>query len=183
MKNVIVLLLIVAMCGVAQAVTLEEIIFGPGPQKAKRNLKAIKLPGIEDPISLVLGMQTGPAIDNQENEIMANFAMRYRMLEIGPILHAWPGDDDMDSCWGIYALRHLSDENLVIGKPFVGFHTTFSSKSDGMYGFMAGFDRQIDDNFYLRSTIMYRDFRDAMAQTHADENDEFVASLGPVFLF
>lgn len=181
-KGMFVLLMIVALCCVARGVTLEEIIFGDGPTEAVRELEAITLPGVEDPISLLLGMQSGPDIDNKYNELSVNFAMRYRMLEIGPILYLWPGADDYDSCWGIYVIRHLSNEDLILGTPFLGFQTTLSSDSDGMYGFVAGFDKEVAENFYLRSTVGFRDFRDAMAFTH-DEADEWMFNLGPIFCF
>jgi len=166
------------------AVNIEDIIFG-APEKVAvsegRGMAAIGTIGGK-PVSLVAGINVGPDLSDVNNEFSAYGGMRYNLFEIGPTVTFWPRGED-DTAYGVYALRFMGYDENLLGTQFFGFKTTVAGRGGGMYAFVAGLDKVIAENTYLRTTVEFRDFRDALAASHNDFNDTWVISAGPVFEF
>jgi hypothetical protein len=180
MKKGIIMLIVLCLCGVAQAVSLESILFGDPPElDVDARLEAVEE---SDPVFLELSLNAGPDLDNVNNEFSLAGGLRYNLFVIGPNVTFWPKGEDK-TAWGIYTLRYLGYENFIIGRQFFGFKTTFDTgKGGGMYAFVGGNDVEIQKDLFIRTMVEYRDFRRALADTH-DESEELFVSIAPVFLF
>jgi len=179
MKNVrltsIMLTLLVA--ALAQAVSLESIILGEAPGKD------VMAKGILDPTSLNLSLTAGPDFDSPDNEYGISGGLRYNLFEIGPTVHFWPGNEDDKTTFGVYCLRHLTYDPVLLGAPFLGFDVTVAGSSGDMYAFVTGFDTEIPPKITLRNKLEYRSFSEALARSHKDESDEFFYNVSLVFTF
>lgn len=177
MRNITTILIMLMLCGATQAMSLEGLILGDAPPAVVTDS------GIEtDPTYFVLGIGMGPDIDSPDNEFSVLFGYRHNMFEFGPTVHIWPGSD-ADPAWGVYALRHLSYDTVILGKPFVGFDTTVAGSGGGMYAFVAGTDVEITEGIILRTAVEFRTFEGALAASHRDESDETVGKINILFRF
>lgn len=173
----LIVVLIVCLFSQAQAGQLEDIIFGPSNRvEALSSLKADMPLVLPDPISLTLGLQAGSDLDNPEDDFALTFGMRYNLFEIGPIITFYE-----DTAYGIYAQRYFSYDSTVIGEPYIGFKTTFSSSSDGMYAFTVGTDNQLEKGMIVRTEVGYGNFREALDASH--EDGEVAGSVTLLFKF
>lgn len=179
------LILVMLLCSIAQAGTLENIIFGE-PQVKAVGIESLAPAAIGSiggkPVSLVVGLNAGPDFDNINNEFSAYAGMRYNLFEIGPMVTFWPKGED-DTAYGVYAIRFLGYDENLLGTQFFGFKATVAGKGGGMYAFVGGLDKELAKNTYLRTTIEYRDFRDALAMSHDGQTDQWYFSAGPIFEF
>ena len=184
-KMGIVLTVAMVLClgGVVRAMSLEELIIGEPPPMDCLIGVDFESAEIEemDPTYFVLGIGIGPDVDNPDNEFSLLFGYRHNMFEFGPTVHLWPGSD-ADPAWGVYALRHLSYEPVVLGKPFLGFNTTVTG-NDGMYAFVAGTDVDIAKEIILRTVAEFRTFEGALAASHKDESDKIMVNASVLYRF
>ena len=164
----IVIMAIMLFATTVQAGMLEDIIFGqPKPAETL---------SVSDPIGMVIGLSAGGDF-HQDNDYQINLGAQINQIEIGAKAYLWPDDSDN---YGIYALRHLTHDNILIGVPFLGFEATIDGE---MYAFLSGFDTEIEKNFILRTSVGFRNFADALAVTHNDESDEITGGISVVMRF
>ena len=181
-KLILTILLCLLVAGQANAIDLETLILGEAPPDAM-DVKETKeaLEDITKPTALIFGIQAGPDF-NSDNEFIITAGFRYNLFEIGPTVHFWPNGVD-DTAWGVYVLRHLSYDDILFGKPFIGFEPTVAGKGGDMYAFIAGTDIEIQPGMCIRTKGEYRNFQDALAHSHDNESDELTASVSLIFSF
>ena len=177
------IILIMALCGVAQAISLETILLGEPPASAEYIGDHKDFIDIDDPVGLTLCLTAGPDFDNPDNEFSVSGGIRYNLFEFGPTVHFWPGNEDDNTAFGVYCLRHLSYDPVLIGTPFVGFDITVAGKDGDMYAFVSGFDVEIQPGIVIRTKVEYRSFDGALAVSHSDESDVIVGNVGLLFQF
>ncbi|MCK5616322.1 hypothetical protein KAR91_81420, partial [Candidatus Pacearchaeota archaeon] len=82
----------------------------------------------------------------------------------------------------IYALRHLSYDDMIIGTPFIGGEVTLAGKDGDMYAFVSGFDKDIG-GITLRTTASFRTYDGALQASHKDESDDVIGKVEMIIRF
>lgn len=180
-KGILIVVAMLSICGVAQAINIETILFGEPPASAEYVGDSKDFIDVDDPVGLTLSLTAGPDFDSPDNEFSISGGLRYNLFEIGPTVHFWPGNEEDDTVWGVYAYRHLSYDKILYGTPFVGFDITLASKNGDMYAFTAGHDVEIQPGMFFRTKAEYRVFGEALAATHDDK--ELVGNISLLLQF